>query len=73
MECSSLFTTVYRLKKQGYPILNSYEFLGHLKNPLDYSCAQPKIFISVSDEGKVEPFWCKKTSKILGDLREKRC
>jgi MoaA/NifB/PqqE/SkfB family radical SAM enzyme len=70
-ECSSLFTIVYRLKKEGYPILNSYEFLGHFKNPLDYSCAQPKIFISVSDEGKVEPFWCKKTSKILGDLREK--
>ena len=68
-ERKSLFGTVRRMKEAGYPVLNSYEFLDHFTNPLKYSCVQPQIFLWVSEEGKVEPFWCRKTSQVLGDLR----
>jgi len=65
-----LFSEVRELKKQGYPILNSHEFIEHLISHIKYSCAQPKIFIRVSEDGKIKPFWCQKTSRALGDLRK---
>ncbi len=65
-----LFSEIREFKKQGYPILNSHEFIEHLISRIKYSCAQPKIFIRVSEDGKIKPFWCKKTSTVLGDLRK---
>jgi len=65
-----LFSEAREFKKQGYPILNSYEYLEHLISRVKYFCAQPRIFIMVSEEGKIEPFWCQKTSRALGDLRK---
>jgi MoaA/NifB/PqqE/SkfB family radical SAM enzyme len=64
-----LFQEATELKENGYPIINSYEFLGHPANAM-YSCVQPNIFLQVSEDGKVEPFWCQKTNKTLGDLRK---
>jgi pyrroloquinoline quinone biosynthesis protein E len=68
-ERRSLFSEVLKFKKQGYPILNSYGFLKHLVGHASYSCAQFRIFLRVSEDGKIKPFWCNRTSKVLGDLR----
>jgi len=62
------FSEAAELKAKGYPILNSYEYLQNQTN-LSYSCAQPRIFVDVSDDGKVKPFWCAKSDRTLGDLR----
>lgn len=70
IECRRLFSEVLKLKKLGYPILNSYEFLEHLINPIEYSCAQSRVFIWVRENGEVTPFWCKKNNNTLGDLRK---
>ena len=59
-----LFSEVREFKKQGYPILNSDEFIEHLISNVKYSCAQPKMFIRVSEDGKIKPFWCQKTSRV---------
>jgi MoaA/NifB/PqqE/SkfB family radical SAM enzyme len=69
-ECRSLFEEVLELKKLGYPILNSYEFLQHLISRTGYSCAQPKVFVEVHANGEIAPFWCRKNNHILGDLRK---
>jgi len=69
-ERRQLFSEVRELKRQGYPILNSYEFIEHLISHVNYSCAQPRTFIRVSEDGKIKPFWCQKTSMLLGDLRK---
>ena len=65
-----LFSEVREFKEQGYPILNSHEFIEHLIRRVKYSCAHPRIFIRVSEDGKIKPFWCQKTSRVLGDLRK---
>lgn len=62
------FSEAAELKEKGYPILNSYEYLQKQTN-LSYSCAQPRIFVDVSEDGKVKPFWCAKSNSELGDLR----
>jgi MoaA/NifB/PqqE/SkfB family radical SAM enzyme len=64
-----IFSQVADLKKRGYPILNSFEYARN-QAKLSYWCAQPRIFLNVSEEGKVSPFWCRKSSKTLGDLRK---
>jgi MoaA/NifB/PqqE/SkfB family radical SAM enzyme len=69
-ECKSLFLDVLELKKLGYPILNSYEFLQHVVSHTGYSCAQPKVFLEVHANGEIAPFWCRKNNHILGDLRK---
>jgi MoaA/NifB/PqqE/SkfB family radical SAM enzyme len=70
VEYRRLFLDVLELKKRGYPILNSYEFLEHLINPMEYSCVQPRVFITVRENGEVTPFWCRKNNHVLGDLRK---
>ena len=65
-----LFSEVREFKKEGYPILNSHGFIEHLISRVKYFCAQPRIFIRVSEDGKIKPFWCQKTSRVLGDLRK---
>jgi MoaA/NifB/PqqE/SkfB family radical SAM enzyme len=69
-ECKSLFSDVLRLKKLGYPILNSYEFIQHFINRTGYSCAQPKVFLEVQANGEIAPFWCRKNNRIIGNLRK---
>jgi len=63
------FSEIAKLKQKGYPILNSYEYAQNQSN-LTYSCAQPLIFLDVSEDGKIKPFWCRKNTKTLGDLRK---
>lgn len=70
IEHRQLFLNVLESKKLGYPILNSYEFLEHMINPTNYSCAQPRVFIEVHENGEVTPFWCQKNNHVLGDLRK---
>jgi MoaA/NifB/PqqE/SkfB family radical SAM enzyme len=70
VEYGRLFLDVLELKRLGYPIINSYEFLEHLINPMEYSCAQPRVFIKVYENGQVTPFWCRKNNHVLGDLRK---
>jgi MoaA/NifB/PqqE/SkfB family radical SAM enzyme len=69
-ECSRLFNEVLELKKAGFPILNSYDYLAHLTSNRDYSCAQPRVFIKVSETGEVRPFWCKRSNHVLGNIRK---
>lgn len=68
-ERDRLFSEVLRYKKIGYPILNSYDYLKHLIDLKEYSCAQPKVFITVLENGEIKPFWCRKNHHALGDLR----
>jgi MoaA/NifB/PqqE/SkfB family radical SAM enzyme len=67
-ECRRLFSEVLELKKRGYPILNSYEFLKNLINPMEYSCAQPRVFIKVYENGEIAPFWCQRNNRVFGNL-----
>ena len=69
-ECKSLFSDVLQLKKLGYPILNSYEFIQHFISPMGYSCAQPKVFLEVQANGEIAPFWCRKNNHTIGNLRK---
>lgn len=69
-ERTRLFSEIREFKKQRYPILNSYEYLEHLISRVKYCCAQPSIFIMVTEDGKIKPFWCQKTGRVLGDLRK---
>lgn len=69
-EVRNLATEILRYKKAGYPILNSYDYLRHLTKQKKYSCAQPKIFITVSETGEITPFWCTRNGEVLGDLRK---
>lgn len=68
-EREKIFSEVTLLKRRGYPILNSYEYLRNQAN-LAYTCAQPLILLDVSEDGKIKPFWCQRSSKMLGDLRK---
>jgi MoaA/NifB/PqqE/SkfB family radical SAM enzyme len=68
-ERRGVFAEVWKLKKSGYPVLNSFEFLEHLVNPVQYSCAQSKVYVNVRENGEVTPFWCQKDDKSLGSLK----
>jgi len=65
-----LFSEILRFKRDGYPILNSYDYIQHLISSQACSCAQPRVFMVVSENGVIAPFWCRKNSQPLGDLRE---
>lgn len=65
-----LFSQVAQLKEKGYPVLNSKEYIKFNQRPTHYRCAQPRIFLKVYEDGKIKPFWCQKTDKIIGDLRK---
>jgi MoaA/NifB/PqqE/SkfB family radical SAM enzyme len=66
---SDLFSQILELKKSGYPILNSHEFINYQINPTNYSCAQPEMFLNIRENGEIVPFWCRKNNRVLGDLR----
>lgn len=68
-EREKVFSEVALLKEKGYPILNSYEFARNQAN-LAYSCVQPLLFLNVSEDGTIKPFWCQKSNQLLGDLRK---
>jgi MoaA/NifB/PqqE/SkfB family radical SAM enzyme len=64
-----VFSEIAKLKQEGYPILNSKEYINYQQVNGRYSCAQPRIFLKVYEDGKVKPFWCQKTREVIGDLR----
>lgn len=63
-----VFSMLLDEKEQGAPILNSESFLKHQIAPVTYSCAQPRIFLRVAEDGIIRPFWCQKTDHVLGDV-----
>lgn len=67
-ERRQVFTMLRDEKEQGAPILNSDSFLSHQIAPRPYSCAQPRIFLRVAEDGIIRPFWCRKTDQMLGDV-----
>ena len=69
-ERTKVFSEIRELENQEGFVLNSHEYLEHFINHAKYSCAQPSIFLVVTEDGKVNPFWCKKTDSLLGDLRK---
>ncbi len=69
-ERAKVFSEIRELNKQGGFVLNSHDYLDHFTNHARYSCAQTSIFLVVTEDGKVNPFWCKKTDSLLGDLRK---
>lgn len=68
-EFHDTFAGLLQNKESGAPILNSAPFLQHQITPQVYSCAQPRIFLRVAEDGKVRPFWCRKSNTILGDMK----
>ncbi len=68
-EREKVFSEVALLKEKGYPILNSYEYSRNSRH-LTYSCTQPFTLLSVLEDGKITPFWCKKSNNTIGDLRK---
>lgn len=68
-ETRRAFSYLAEKRKNGLPILNSVRFLEHQYEPAVYSCAQPRVFLRVAEDGKVRPFWCRKCKGILGDLK----
>jgi MoaA/NifB/PqqE/SkfB family radical SAM enzyme len=69
-ECRQVFSNLLNQKQLGAPILNSDRFLMHQISPIPYTCAQPRIFLRVAEEGTIHPFWCRKTDHILGDVQK---
>jgi MoaA/NifB/PqqE/SkfB family radical SAM enzyme len=65
-----VFSQVAQLKEKGCPVLNSKEYIRFNQRPTHYSCAQPRIFLKVYEDGKIKPFWCQKNNEIIGDLRK---
>jgi len=65
-----VFSEILKLKNHESFVLNSSEYLEHVINHVKYNCAQPLIFVVVTEDGKVNPFWCKKTDLSIGDLRK---
>ena len=55
---ATAFKELQHLKKKGYPILNSYEFIEQQLAPKKYMCAQPRVFLKVEEDGGINPFWC---------------
>lgn len=68
-ESRDLFSRVLEYKRMGYRILNSRHFIESRINGKRYPCVQPNFFVKVTEDGKVTPFWCKRSSAVLGDLR----
>jgi MoaA/NifB/PqqE/SkfB family radical SAM enzyme len=66
----SAFREVKRLKEEGYPILNSYEFINQQIQPKHYACAQPRIFLKVEEDGDIHPFWCPNNGSARWSLRK---
>lgn len=64
------FTYLLEKHREGRPVLNSARFLEHQLTPAAYSCAQPRIFLRVAEDGTVRPFWCRKQSGLLGDVKK---
>lgn len=64
----TVFSEIIQLKNDGYPVLNAYEFLDHLVNPLEYECAQSRVFLKVEADGSIYPFWCPGNGEPLGNL-----
>lgn len=69
-ERAKVFSEIHGLSRQCSSVLNSHEYLEYFSNHAKYSCAQPSIFLVVTEDGKVNPFWCKKAVNPLGDLRK---
>jgi len=70
LDLRHLFREISDLKKAGYPVINSFDYLRHLTSSRKYSCAQSKIFLNVAENGEVTPFWCQRAGNVIGDLRE---
>jgi MoaA/NifB/PqqE/SkfB family radical SAM enzyme len=68
-ERSAFFREALELKRRRYPIINSEEFLRAQVSGERYRCHQPEVFIKVSEDGKVVPFWCHICREPFGDLR----
>lgn len=69
-ESRDSFSKVLEYKKAGYRILNSRHFIESRINGKEYPCVQPNFFVKVTEDGKATPFWCRRNSTILGDLRK---
>ncbi|MEM2130802.1 MAG: radical SAM protein [Candidatus Bathyarchaeia archaeon] len=69
-EKTGAFQKIQETKNYERYVLNSSEYLQHTINHTKYSCAQPSIYLVVTEDGKVTPFWCQKTNSPLGDLRK---
>ncbi len=70
IERTTIFSEILKFKNDRYPILNSHDYIQHVISPQAYSCAQPRVFVVVSENGIIAPFWCRKNSQPFGDLRE---
>jgi len=69
-ESRDLFSKVLEYKKTGHQILNSRHFIESRINGKRYPCVQPNFFVKVTEDGKVTPFWCRRSNSVLGDLRK---
>ena len=63
-----IFAQIASIKEEGYPVLNSDDFIKFNQKREHYNCAQPRIFLKVYEDGKVRPFWCQKNTDVIGDL-----
>ena len=71
-ELSESFKLLRRLKKHGYPILNSYTYINKLiKGHPKYHCHWPKFIMPIEANGDVVDcmFWGKRT---IDNVRDKR-
>jgi MoaA/NifB/PqqE/SkfB family radical SAM enzyme len=68
-DAQRVFWFLMEKRREGRPILNSARFLEHQVAPAAFSCAQPRIFLRVAEDGTVRPFWCRKQIGLRGDLK----
>jgi MoaA/NifB/PqqE/SkfB family radical SAM enzyme len=59
------------MKKSGYPILDSIEFLEFIKNPVPFNCYTNRIMLPIDWEGKIEYMCPLLYESRAGDLRKK--
>ena len=59
------------MKKSGYPILDSIQFLEFIKNPVRFNCYTNRIMLPIDWEGKIEYMCPLLYEARAGDIRKK--
>ena len=70
-ELKKTFSKIIEMKKAGYKISNSYNYLQHIIRNKSYVCHAPKCFTYVKPNGNIESC-CFIFDKVWGNVKEKK-
>jgi MoaA/NifB/PqqE/SkfB family radical SAM enzyme len=70
-ELKKTFSKIIELKKAGYKVSNSYNYLQYIVRNKSYACHAPKCFTYVKPNGNIESC-CFIIDKVWGNVKEKK-